>query len=56
MLGKFAVRCADNNSLMGGRSIDGTAQNEPSNARNPGKDNLILEKYNANECFNNYQC
>ena len=29
---------------MGGRSVDGTAHNEPSNARNPEKDNLILEK------------
>ena len=40
--GKFALDVQT--IIMGGRSVDGTAHNAPSNARNPEKDNLILEK------------
>ena len=36
---------------MGGRSVDGTAHNEPSNARNPEKDNLILEQADVCKTF-----
>ena len=42
--GKFAVILDVQTIIMGGRSVDGTAPNEPSNARNPEKDNLIPEK------------
>ena len=43
--GKFAVRCADNNNGGADRLTEQPKlQSEPSNARNPEKDNLILGK------------
>ena len=41
--GKFAVRCADNNN-EGADRLTEQPKNEPSNTRNPEKDNFILGK------------